>query len=49
MATALWVAAIYLAIGFGVTVVLSQTPYAENSWLATTLLWPLFAYSFLAL
>lgn len=42
-----WCAVGYLALGVGVTVLLSQTPYADNAWWITTLLWPLFLYALL--
>lgn len=44
---ALWCIAIYVALGIGVTVLLSQTPYSDNAWWLTTLLWPLFLWSLL--
>lgn len=37
-----WIAVAYLAVGVVMTIILSQTPYAENSWIASTLFWPLF-------
>lgn len=43
----LWVVVIYLVLGVGTTVLLSQTPYADNAWWITTLLWPLFLYALL--
>lgn len=33
---------IYLACGIGVSVMLKQTPYADNPLLAMILLWPLY-------
>lgn len=39
---------VYLAIGILVTLVLSQTPYADNGWLRMTALWPLFVWAFVA-
>lgn len=38
----LWSVGIYIALGIGATVMLSQTPYADNAWWKTVLLWPLF-------
>jgi hypothetical protein len=33
---------VYVAVGVLVTAMLSQTPYADNPWWLTTLLWPVF-------
>jgi hypothetical protein len=33
-----------LLIGVIATVILSETPYAENSWIASTTLWPLYLF-----
>lgn len=45
MQIALWFAAGYLVLGILMTVVLSQTPYSDNAWWLTTLLWPLFLFA----
>lgn len=42
LAIILWGLAGYLGIGVIVTVFLSQTPYADNAWWLTVLVWPLF-------
>ena len=47
MEIAIWCLGIYLVIGVLVTFVLSQTPYADNAWWLTTLLWPLFVWAFI--
>ena len=41
----LWCVGIYLALGAATTWLLSQTPYADNGWIVTTLLWPLFLWA----
>ncbi len=42
--TAIIFVVIFLYVGLGVlvTIVLSQTPYADNPWWVTTLFWPIF-------
>ena len=47
MTTLFWTVGIYVAIGIAVTVILSQTPYSDNPWWLTTLLWPLFIWGLL--
>ncbi len=42
MEIVLWCIGGYLAIGVLMTMLLSQTPYSDNGWIITTLLWPLF-------
>lgn len=44
----IWITCIYLALGVGMTALLSQTPYSDNAWWITTLLWPLFLYALVA-
>lgn len=45
MEAALWIFGVYLVVGVGITGLLSQTPYADNPWWITILLWPLFLYA----
>lgn len=40
----IWFVLLYLALGVAVTLMLSQTPYADNPWWLTTLIWPLFIW-----
>lgn len=35
---------VYLAVGCVVTALLSESPWSENSWISTTLLWPLYLF-----
>lgn len=37
----------YLTIGILVTWMLSQTPYSDNGWIETALLWPVYLFVFL--
>lgn len=44
----IWFVGIYLAIGVVATILLSQTPYADNAWWKTALFWPLFVVALIA-
>lgn len=44
----IWFVGIYLALGIAFTVALSRTPYGDNAWWLTTLLWPLCLISIIA-
>lgn len=43
----MWFLGIYVVIGICVTLILAETPYAENPWIVTIFLWPLYVYAFL--
>ena len=39
---------VYLALGIGTTVLLSQSPYSDNGWIKLTLLWPVYLWALMS-